>query len=141
VGVGSSIGSLSSRDIRFSAAVKLPCDNGDGRAGRGSGVKVDVAEAEEDVVSEIVVADDGGESAEDLVVAVDPDEDVDVEVFRLCGIRSWPVAVEGEDDAGDGVLRLELGNVEGLFRPRTLPLADGILWPLLPLWLLFVRWR
>ena len=43
--------------------------------------------------------------------------------------------------AGDGVLRLELGKVGGLFRPRTLPLANGILWPLLPLWLLFVRWR
>jgi hypothetical protein len=60
--------------------VKLPCDNGDGRAGRSSGVEMDVAGAEEDVVSEVVVVDNGGESAEDLVVAVDTDEDV--EVFR-----------------------------------------------------------
>ena len=28
--------SLSSLDMRFSAAVKLPCESGDGRAGRGT---------------------------------------------------------------------------------------------------------
>jgi hypothetical protein len=48
--------SLSSRDIRFSDAVKLPCDKGDGRAGRG----VVEEEAEE---GEVVVGDnEAGES-------------------------------------------------------------------------------
>lgn len=135
MGVGSSR-SLSSRDIRFSAAVKLPCDNGEGRAGRGIGAETDEEGTANDVF-EVVVEGDGGESAEERVVAVDTDDDV--EEFRWCGMRSWPVAVDGEEDAGDGVLRLELGNVGGLFRPRTLPLADGMLWPLLPLWLLSVR--
>lgn len=77
MGIGSSIGSLSSRDIRFSAAVKLPCDNGEGRAGRGVGVDMDVEGTVDDVFEEVVVEDDGGESAEDRVVAVDPDDDVD----------------------------------------------------------------
>ena len=79
MGVGSNIGSLSSRDIRFSAAVKLPCDNGEGRAGRGIGVEIDV-EGTDAVFEAMVVEDSGGESGEDRVVAVDPDDDV--EEFR-----------------------------------------------------------
>jgi hypothetical protein len=84
VGVGSSIGSLSSLEIRFSAAVKFPCDNGEGRAGRAIGVEIGV-EGTVDAF-EVTVEDDAGESAEDRVVAVDVDDDV--EEFRLWGRRS-----------------------------------------------------
>lgn len=80
VGVGSSIGSLSSRDILFSDAVKLPCESGEGRAGRGSGVEIGAGEILDD--EEVVAADEGGESAEDRVVAVAVDVDDDVEEFR-----------------------------------------------------------
>jgi hypothetical protein len=38
---------------------------------------MDVEGTVDDVFEEVVVEDDGGESAEDRVVAVDPDDDVD----------------------------------------------------------------
>ena len=52
--------SLSSRDMRFSAAVKLPCDKGDGRAGRG------VFDEEADEGVEDVVEGEGEESEENV---------------------------------------------------------------------------
>lgn len=81
LGAGSKIGSLSSRDIRFSAAVKLPCDKGDGRAGRGveTAADVDVGAVDADV-EEVVGVDDDGDSAAgrvDVAVAVDVADDDD----------------------------------------------------------------
>jgi hypothetical protein len=54
-GVGEGSSTLSSLDMRFSAAVKVPCDKGDGRAGRAAGT------------GELDTADERGE-------AVEPDE-------------------------------------------------------------------
>lgn len=78
LGAGSKIGSLSSRDIRFSAAVKLPWDKGDGRAGRGVGAAADVDVGAVDADVEDVVVDDDGDSAAGRVdVAVDAADDDD----------------------------------------------------------------
>ena len=75
VGVGASIiRSLSSHDILFSATVKLPCESGEGPAGRGISVEMDVEEIPDD--DEVITADEGGESTEDRVVTVDVDDDV-----------------------------------------------------------------
>lgn len=75
LGAGSRLGSLSSRDIRLSA-VKLPCESGDGRAGRGVGVGVDVAASVGDVVvgDVVVVGGDGDIPEERVADPVDDDE-------------------------------------------------------------------
>jgi hypothetical protein len=67
--------SLSSRDIRFSEAVKFPCDSGEGRVKRGAGEVEDVGEvAEVGVVEgEIEVLDPEGRV--EVVVAVDVEEE------------------------------------------------------------------
>ena len=123
---GSSIAarSLSSRDIRLSAAVKFPWDSGEGRAGRGVAVAPEIATAEVDVV-DVVVADIVGERAkgrEEAVVAVDPEDEA--EEFRWCGIRC---GLGPEDVADDGMF---LDGTEPLGRLRALPLAEGELWEL-----------
>lgn len=69
--------SLSSRDIRFSDAVKLPCDKGEGRAGRGLGA--DEADAGEGTEDEEDVEDAAGR----LDVAVELLDEEDTE--RLWG--------------------------------------------------------
>lgn len=70
--------SLSSRDIRFSEAVNVPCDRGDGRTGRkvDDEAEVGVVEAVDD---ETVVVDKDGDSGDARdEVAVDADDDDDV---------------------------------------------------------------
>ena len=75
VGVG--LSSLSSLDMRFSAAVKVPCDKGDRRTGRATGMDdVDVADT----------VDARG------VTELDEEE----ERFRLCGSRWGEAAAEDE---------------------------------------------
>lgn len=72
--------SLSSRDMRFSAAVKFPCDSGEGRVKRGAGDGLGEVEDADVVACEVaVVGTDGvrpGERVE-VVVAVDDDDDED----------------------------------------------------------------
>lgn len=60
--------------------MKLPCDNGEGRTGRCIGVEIDVEGTVDEELEEMVVEDNEGESGEDRVVAVDPDDEV--EEFR-----------------------------------------------------------
>jgi hypothetical protein len=68
--------SLSSLDMRFSAAVNVPCDNGDGRAGRALDLgREDVLE--DDPVDAVDTAD-GREGVTD-------EDDEDEDVFRWCG--------------------------------------------------------
>lgn len=69
--------SLSSRDIRFSDAVKVPCDRGDGRTGRGVAELLDKDVAEW-VVDEAVVVERDGDKAESRDDAVEPEDDEDV---------------------------------------------------------------
>lgn len=66
LGVGSSIAakSLSSRDIRFSAAVKFPCDSGDGRIVRGVAAAAPVAVVD---AAEVAVVGKAGVIAEGRV--------------------------------------------------------------------------
>lgn len=74
--------SLSSRDMRFSAAVKLPCESGEGRAGRALTLPAcDEDELEVEVTVDVVDAIDGRGAVLD-----DADFDVEVEdddVLRL----------------------------------------------------------
>lgn len=131
LGVGSRGGkSLSSRDIRFSAAVKLPCDRGDGRAGRRvvddntAGVVPEVGEV--DIVATAGVKPDG---RADIVVEVDDDDDE----FRWWGPRSGLGLPDADDTPDEGELLAEFGAEppgDTLFRLRTLEFADGALWPL-----------
>lgn len=69
---------MSSRDRRFSDAVKLPCESGDGRVRRG--VADDDAEpapgVDADALEAAVVGSEG-EGRIDVVVAVDVDDDED----------------------------------------------------------------
>lgn len=67
--------SLSSLDMRFSAAVKLPCDKGDGRAGRAL-VLVWEDDVLEVVTAEVVEAMDGRGAV------VDDDTEEDEDAFR-----------------------------------------------------------
>jgi hypothetical protein len=75
-GVGTGSSSLSSLDMRFSAAVKVPCDKGDGRTGRAAATGRDGEDGEE-VRGEVVEMDELDEG------------------LRLCGIR-W----EEEEELG-----------------------------------------
>lgn len=87
-------------------------------------VAPEIATADVDVV-DVVVADIVGDRAggrEDVVVAVDPDDED--EEFLWCGIRS---GLGPEDVADDGVF---LDGTEPLGRLRALPLAEGELWEL-----------
>ena len=71
--------SLSSRDIRFSVAVKFPCDNGDGRTGRALGrppIEWDVNELVDVTVDDTDPMDGRG------VIAVDVDDEDDEDVVR-----------------------------------------------------------
>jgi len=80
---------MSSRDIRFSDAVKVPCDSGDGRVRRGVAdplvpLLVDVAfvvtEAVDEVAGEVVVVGREGDRADgraDVAVDVEVDDEVD----------------------------------------------------------------
>jgi hypothetical protein len=87
LGVGSNIAarSLSSLDMRFSAAVKLPCDNGEGLVGRTTGFDAGVVAAWEGK-GDVVAARDGLE-AERADSWVTEDEE---ESWRL-----WGRAAEG----------------------------------------------
>lgn len=71
---------MSSRDRRFSEAVKLPCESGEGRARRGvaddSAEPVPVVDADADTAEVTVVADEV-EGRADVAVDVDVDEDAD----------------------------------------------------------------
>jgi hypothetical protein len=69
--------SLSSLDIRFSAAVKLPCDKGDGRTGRTLGRPL--REWEEDVLADVTVDVTELMDGREVVVVEDDDDD---DVFR-----------------------------------------------------------
>lgn len=60
--------------MRFSAAVKLPCDNGDGRTGRTLGRP---PEWDEEVVADVITDPTDGR-----VVVVDVEDDEDEDVFR-----------------------------------------------------------
>jgi hypothetical protein len=67
--------------MRFSAAVKLPWDNGDGRAGRTLGRPL--IEWEDDVLVDVTV--DATELMDGRgAAAVDADDDDDDDVFRWC---------------------------------------------------------
>jgi len=79
------------------------------------------------VVVEVVADDTDGDSAEgreDVVVAVDVEEEEDA--FRLCGWRSEDPAA-GPDAVLDGAV---LEWAELLVRVRTLPLGEDVLWEL-----------
>jgi hypothetical protein len=59
--------------------VKLPCESGDGRAGRGNGAGSGVLEWDDDaVVEEVVVVDEegGGEIPEGRLEADDEDDEL-----------------------------------------------------------------
>lgn len=62
--------------MRFSAAVKFPCDKGEGLAGRGTGADKDVLSVEDAVAEEVIVVDvgGGGEIPDRLV---EPEDDVE----------------------------------------------------------------
>ena len=77
--VGAGSRALSSRDMRFSA-VKLPCERGEGRAGRGMEVGIDKVFGVDDAVAEVVVVVDEGGGGDMPGRVVDPDDDV--EEFR-----------------------------------------------------------
>lgn len=81
---------MSSRDIRFSDAVKVPCDSGEGRVRRGVAdpllallveVAVAVTEAveEEEAVEVAVVGREGesGDGRAEVAVEVDVEDEVD----------------------------------------------------------------
>lgn len=131
--------SLSSRDIRFSEAVKFPCDSGEGRVKRGAG---EVEDADEDVgvvgdEADAVVETDG---RDDAAVPADVEEEADP--FRWWGLARWLGLGEPVRCGGGGVLRAdpEAALEPVLLRDRLLREPGGgvTLWPL---WLLLVLWR
>lgn len=71
--------SLSSLDMRFSAAVKLPCDNGDGRTGRALGRPP--REWEDDVLADVTAEETDPIDGRGVVV-VDADDVDDEDVVR-----------------------------------------------------------
>lgn len=72
--------SLSSRDMRFSEAVKFPCDSGEGRVKRGTGEGLDEEEEADVVAVEVAVVGKAGVipgARVEVAVAVDDEEDED----------------------------------------------------------------
>lgn len=111
--------SLSSRDIRFSEAVNVPCDKGEGRTGRWEGVDE---------------AGDGELAGEDdvevrLDVALELDEEEEGERLWGGGSRDWDEFAGGAA-AGDEREELEAGEA---FLGLAVPLTWGPAWLLLPL--------
>jgi hypothetical protein len=129
--------SMSSRDMRFSEAVKVPWESGDGRASRE-----DVADAEEVDVEAVGMEGVRPVGRADVVVDVDEPELV-VRCVRR-GLGPGEDVGEGDAAAGEGVFLAEPEDdePEGT-RGIVGDVAEaGPLWPpLLLLWLLFVRWR
>ena len=121
---------MSSRDRRFSAAVYVPCESGDGRAMRC------VADTDAEVVTgidaDVEVALEAKDGAGRADVAVEVDADDDDDPVRMWGWRrGLGVDVEA---TGDGEPRA--------FWAGGAPRKLGALWTLLcALWLLFVLWR
>lgn len=117
--------------MRFSAAVKLPCDRGDGRAGRRL-VEGDADDGLAPDIDEVEIVATAGVKAEGRVdVAVEADDDDDE--FRWWGPRSGLGLADADDVTDDGELRAEFGVEppgDTLLRLRTLEFVDGTLWPL-----------
>lgn len=75
--------SLSSRDMRFSWAVKFPCDSGEGRVKRGTGEGLDEEEEPDVVAVEVaMVGKEGVIPGARVEVAVADDDAEEEEVLR-----------------------------------------------------------
>ena len=75
--------SLSSRDMRFSEAVKFPCDSGEGRVKRGTGEGLEDEEEADVVAVEVaMVGKEGVIPGARVEVAVAADDDEEEEPLR-----------------------------------------------------------
>jgi hypothetical protein len=124
--------SLSSRDMRFSEAVKVPWERGEGRGRRW----VDGEAVGEDEDAEGWGRGGGGEEEEDWEGRGE-EADEEEEPLRLWGVRveeedGREADADDDDGCGGGCGGGGFGDVRG---------RDGTLWPLWALWLLLVRGR